>query len=214
LFSIGMPVVMVGGKAAALAAPTEAVLAADLQVLRRKALHPSHWLRFLTFKSDYRLLWSVTRESIRRAMLGTGARKPKPEQPAVDPDTAVVPMFLDRNFVRAIFAMAESGRSSLLLFGGGDRYLSEYQEYFAGSYAARLATQAERIHLRIVPEANHVLDHPEWIDEAQGIIAGWLEQDILLTQQHLTTSDSASWRVLRSGIGAIKRSVGMGADNE
>jgi alpha-beta hydrolase superfamily lysophospholipase len=204
LFSINMPVVLVKGKAAAKDAPTEAVLAADLQVLRRKALNPTRWWRLLTFKSDYRLMWSVLRGSLQQLLRGGRRRRVTEERTVADPDTSKVLMFLDRNFVRALFATAETGRSSLLLYGGEDRNMSEYQEYFAGTHAARLARYADRIHVRVVAQANHVLGQPEWVAEAKAHIADWLGRDILSAKPTPAAGNSGSWRALRIWQGAMR----------
>jgi hypothetical protein len=205
LFSIGMPVVLVKGKAAALATQTDASLAANLQVLRRKALRPAHWWRLLTLKSDYRLLWSVLQRSA--AILRSSLRAAADELVGGDPDKADVRCFsIASSYMRclrwrsrSLVAVAVRRRGSLLF---------EYQEYFAGTYAKRLGLNAGRIHVRVVPQANHVLGQPEWVEDAKSQIADWLAGDIVAVQSPSATRPGISWRGMRSGVGAIARSTG------
>lgn len=172
VFSIGMPVVLVGNKASGLSSPTEAHLAADREVLRRKLGRLKHWINFFTFKSDYRLLWTVFRRSVGSAISSHLPRWWRRSRVRSGPQ---IPEFLDRNFIRALFSLTESGRSILLLFGGSDRHLSEYQEYFELPFKSQLSVHAPLIQTRVIPEANHVLGEPLWIDEARKVTADWLQ---------------------------------------
>ncbi|MEQ1579205.1 MAG: GNAT family N-acetyltransferase [Steroidobacteraceae bacterium] len=179
LFSIGMPVVLVGTESAAVRPPTAALLTANREIFRRKAMNPLHWVRLLTLQSDYGLLWSVMRESLKRGFQKAAVwRKDTPPENQTGQEPAM-PDFLDRNFVRAIFKLANSGRAALLLFGGTDRYFSEYQEYFAVPWAGQIAAVGDRIELQVVPEANHVLGEPRWIEKAKLAVGDWLDRIVL-----------------------------------
>ena len=78
-------------------------------------------------------------------------------------------------FPPAFFAMAESDRPMLLLFGGSDRLHFEFEEKFATRYAERLARLSSRCQVHVVPQANHVYTFDAWQREVVDRAAAWLD---------------------------------------
>ncbi len=179
LFSIGMPVVLVGHESDKTMPLTESRLEAERQVIRNKALRLSTWARFLTFKSDYRLLWSVTRDTLARAL--PGSRRARRDTEGVAPE---LPPDLDPNFVRAFFRLADERVPSLLLFGSNDQHLWEYKDKFVALWERRIATLGDVVHTHVVEGANHILGDPAWISEARSVTGRWLDTHVLGIASH------------------------------
>jgi pimeloyl-ACP methyl ester carboxylesterase len=120
----------------------------------QKLLKPSAWLRLLTFKSDYRVLWRILK---RLVSPGASTASPHVEAAAPDPQDNSNPLFPP-----AFFQMLATKRPMLLVFGGSDRLAWEFEEKFVSRYRDRLAQPANGYELHIVEHANHVFSFAEW----------------------------------------------------
>jgi pimeloyl-ACP methyl ester carboxylesterase len=142
----------------------------QLQHLRRgylrNMLKLSSWLRLLTFKSDYRVLWRSVSTPLKKHL------RRKPEAP-----TAPVP-YDDANpiFPPAFFKVLESRRPMLLIFGGSDRLRWDFEEKFLARHRERLAALPQTYHVHVIENANHVLSFEEWQREMLEVSRGWLTQ--------------------------------------
>jgi pimeloyl-ACP methyl ester carboxylesterase len=131
----------------------------------RKLLRPSAWLRFLTLKSDMRVLWKSMTHGVRR-------RRGTPEasassQPVIDNASPLFPP--------AFFRMLSSGRRMLLIFGGSDRLRWEFEEKFVARHRERLEVSAP-YELHVIEDANHVLSFAEWQREMLEVSSRWVEK--------------------------------------
>ena len=151
--------------------PTLYMTAGQLSDMRRtyldKLLSPMAWLRLLTFKSDYRVMWRALAQPFRQ----------KPARTA-DPAAAAPPEADNANplFPPAFFAMTESHRPILLVFGGSDRLLWEFQEKFVARHQDRLAACASCYEVHTIPLANHVLSFEPWQQEMLDASSTWLRR--------------------------------------
>ena len=128
----------------------------------QKLWSPKSWLRLLTFRSDYRLLWRAVGRRLWK----------QPAPPAVPPkDDNANPLFPP-----AFFAMATSKRPMLLVFGGADRLEFEFEERFVARHREQLASVPDSYRLHSIANANHVLSFEQWQQEMIDVSAGWLEQ--------------------------------------
>lgn len=133
------------------------------QTYLQKLTRPEAWLRLLTFRSDYRLLWrSLTRS--------------RPTPPSSSPPAASAPESDNASplFPPAFFEMLRTGRPMLLVFGGSDRLHLEFEEKFVARHTTRLAAHSDGYHLHVVNKANHVLSSDEWQLEMLDVSSRWL----------------------------------------
>jgi hypothetical protein len=142
------------------------------QTYRSKLLKPRAWLRLLTLKTDYRLLWRSVVSSRR--------------QPASAPPLISAPTEQDNAsplFPPAFFEMLRTRRPMLLVFGGGDRLHFEFEEKFISRHRARLAELPSVYDVHVVPSANHVLSADAWQREMLDVSARWLERHFLASAE-------------------------------
>ena len=145
----------------------------------RKLWSPKAWLRLLTLRSDYRLLFRALK------------RRHLPQSPpAVPPkDDNANPLFPP-----AFFAMADAKRPMLLIFGGADRLEFEFEEKFVARHRARLADLPGAYQLHSVANANHVLSFEIWQQEMLDVSSQWLRQkfaDDIVVQDSYEPSPAA-----------------------
>ena len=129
-----------------------------------KLVSPRAWFRLLTMQSDYSLLW----KSLRRA---------KPRKADEAPEAEVPPPELDNAsplFPPSFFAMMESKRPILMVFGGADRLLWEYEEKFQARHKARLGELPQCYEVHTIAQANHVLSFEPWQQEMLTVSQTWL----------------------------------------
>lgn len=146
--------------------------AIDLQrTYLQKLTSPGAWLRLLTLQTDYRFMW--------RAMTQRFHALPAPAatdhvassaNPADETDNAS-PLFPP-----AFFAMIESSRPILMVFGGSDRLLWEYEEKFVARHRERLERTTGVHEVHTIAQANHVLSFEPWQQEMLGVATNWLRR--------------------------------------
>jgi len=162
LFGLGMPVILDGSEVDKVATMSQGELRNMRRKYLAKVLDPTSWLRVITLRTDFRLAWRSlkARSHARRHAVSS--------VPAVLGDNG------NQKFSRALFSMLERRRPTLLLFGGADRLYWEYREKFADPHATLLAPYADRLEVRTIEHANHVLTLGEWQEEFFGHCERWL----------------------------------------
>lgn len=130
----------------------------------RKLLTPKAWLRLLTLKSDYRVIW--------KALTHT------PTPPAATPSQSENPEADNTNplFPPAFFKMLSTERPILLVFGGADRLTWEFEEKFVARHRDALAKLPPIYDVHVVQTANHVLSLEAWQQEMLDVSAAWLRR--------------------------------------
>ncbi|HEY6124548.1 MAG TPA: alpha/beta fold hydrolase, partial [Steroidobacteraceae bacterium] len=170
LLSIGMTVTLASNAAK----PGQYLTRAQLDDRRRRYLlkmfKPEAWWRFITFRSEYDVIW----KAMKRAFI-----KDKPVAAAqVTLGTAAPPVEQRGNanplFPKAYFTFLARGGKALMLFSERDRLQSEYEEKFAQPFAAQLAPHAGQIEQHVIPHANHVLSFREWQEQMLALSRSWL----------------------------------------
>jgi hypothetical protein len=131
-------------------------------IRRGSSLSPTAWLRLLTFKSEYGVIW----RSAKRLFVKDGATS----------TLTTVEQRGDANplFPQAFFAFLERGGRALMLFSEKDRSPSQYEEKFALPFADRMQRFQSQIETHVVPKANHVLSLHEWQREMVDVCRGWI----------------------------------------
>ena len=122
----------------------------------RKLARPASWLRFLSLRSDYRLMW----RSLAEKWLQPG--------PALAPD-------LNPHLPTGFLALLRSGRPALLLFGEQDGARWDFEEKFLQPWAETLDPYKAQIAYSVIPRANHILGDPAAITEANRLTEAWLD---------------------------------------
>ncbi len=140
----------------------------------KKILNPEALLRFVTFKSDYRLLI--------KSLIAPLKKKPAPPpaNPAPDDKDAAAaggPMNsnLNPHFPKA-FEKFISQNKILLIFSEADRLYWEFEEKYLQHYGDAIKPYQANYDIQIVADANHIFSFRKWQDEMLAISSQWLER--------------------------------------
>ncbi len=165
LLALGIPVILDSANADQNRYMTQWQRGAIRQTYFRKLISPGAWLRLLTFKSDFGLIWrSVFRSGNPNPASGKAQETGHAEKSNVNP-----------LFAPNFFALLERGCTALFIFSGSDRLLYEYEEKFASRNRERLESVQNVLKLHVVPNANHILSRREWKQNMMEQACDWLE---------------------------------------
>lgn len=167
LISLGITPVLASRAADASLYMTETQVMHAKKRYFRSLVNFKAWWRFLTLRSDYRLVWRALIKPLIRPLKG---KTPDGENDGAGKDNA------NPLFPPAFFNMLASNRPMLLIFSGADRLYGEFQEKFVAKYKDRLQHVASGYDMHIIPHANHVLSLREWQRQMLDIAAQWLER--------------------------------------
>jgi alpha-beta hydrolase superfamily lysophospholipase len=173
LYALGIPVILDGTGDHAATHMTQAQLSSLRTKYARKLFDPKSWLRLLSLRSDFRLLWASFSAAIsrrRRHVRDRSALKQIPA-PATLPAANLNPLF-----ARAFFRLLARQHPALLIFSGSDRLFGEYREKFADPWRQALERYRSHITEVCIEHANHTLSENAWIDETRTLTGSWLDQ--------------------------------------
>jgi hypothetical protein len=122
------------------------------------------WLRFLTFRTDYKLLLKSLFRNKDKKTAG-----PDNGGSANSADTNVNPLFEP-----AFMSWIDNSKNMLLIFSGSDRLTWEYNEKFAIPNKEKLDSVKDRFEVRVVDEANHIFSYRSWYEEMMKTSINWL----------------------------------------
>lgn len=131
----------------------------------RKLIDKKAWRRFLSLKSDYRLILKVVLNSVSKKA-GNSHTSHR--------DTEISETRGDRtgNNFNTFFPLALhkmlSSRKVLLIFSGADRLHWEFEEKYIQKYAQEFQKLRKNIDIHVINNANHILSFTEWQDELLG----------------------------------------------
>lgn len=165
LYAIGLPPAL--PEAEGEAQPGRAQLRAQCRIYLRKLMQPRSWLRFLSFRSDYRRIARLLVPRLR-------ARRGRPAAGLGAP-AALAPSEREAQRPAAFLRLLASGRSALLIYGESDPLRAKFEDEFM--QPPRTALEPYRRHLTyvVIPGANHILGEPAAIAEANRLTALWLD---------------------------------------
>jgi pimeloyl-ACP methyl ester carboxylesterase len=170
LYAIGLPATYLGSGA------KPELTSHELRLHRmrylRKLLAPSAWLRFLSMKSDYRLMLRMAGEALR-------LRKPAKAAPGAAAGGAA--RDLNPYVPLGLFAMLASGCPALVMFGEDDPLRYGFEERFMQAHGSALEQHKALFSYAVVAGANHILGEPGAVSEANRLTALWL--DALLAEK-------------------------------
>jgi hypothetical protein len=81
-------------------------------------------------------------------------------------------------FAPAFFEMLDRGNPMLLVYSGGDRLQSQFEEKFEARYRERLGAGRRGYRLHTIPQANHIMSSPEWVADLCDTSARWLQEEL------------------------------------
>jgi uncharacterized protein len=163
VLGLGLPVALDGRSSDPSRFMTQGQLESLGETYLRKIFKPGAWIRVLTLKTDFRMLW----RSVRRRLFPA-----RPSAEAADPNETV--SNLNPLFPPAFYSFLVNGGKLLLVFSGADRLAWEFEEKFAAPSGDSLQGLGEGYEVHTIPNANHILSDPEWRAEMQAISDAWM----------------------------------------
>ncbi|MET0167250.1 MAG: hypothetical protein ABW318_19885 [Vicinamibacterales bacterium] len=166
LLGIGLPVTLDGGEATrGRFLTTHQTQQARGQLLQRM-VQPWTWSKFLSGRSNYRVIWRVIRQVL--GLKDTRQVVEASAMPVVDnTNPLAAPAFL---------GMLHSGRPALLAYSGADRLLSQFRERLELRHRRELKACAALYRVHVIEDANHILSDPSGVAELQDVAQRWLDE--------------------------------------
>jgi len=129
LLGIGLPTVLDGGPENWARVITQQQVESLSKRYFGKLADPRAWVRLVTGKSSYRVIWRVIQSRLmrRRPQTGHGMDNVRSNVNNTNP-----------RFAAAFLRMLDSGRPLMLFFSGADRLHAQFAENFEAHYYARL----------------------------------------------------------------------------
>lgn len=157
--------------------PSKYVTAGELLGLRekykKKFLNLNAWFRFLTFRSDYRMLFKSflsSRPNVRHdesTYENTKMIDGEKRTEAKDNFNTLFPA--------ALRGMLSGNRSILFIFSESDRLFWEYEEKFIRRYPENNQGERRLLTVEVTKEANHIFSFSEWQKEMLEVAVSWLK---------------------------------------
>jgi len=166
LLGLGIPVSFDGGEADYWRYVTDGELRGMKTRYFRNLMRPRSWARFLTFRSDYRIIFKMLARLF-KDRFGW-------ESPQNAPVEKAKPTNLNPKFSPAFFEFVARGNPLLVIFGSQDRWRSEFIEKFEQQNHARLESATDFFQLVTVANANHILSSPEAQNILERTLQRWL----------------------------------------
>lgn len=131
------------------------------------------WLRFLTFQSDYRLIFKGLKKTLEKKITGSEEIPGKTNQVNELPQEIAVNF--NRHFAKELRIMLESNKKIFFIFSGADRLYWEYREKYLKYFANDIDEYGSNLKVEIVSGANHIFSFNEWQEEMLRKSATWLK---------------------------------------
>jgi len=177
LLGLGIPVVLDSSESDR----TKNITKGELNELRsgyfRNLLSFKSWMRLLTFKSDFKVIFRALGQmiggSIKKKNPVTSSHSGKPSSEDAtqteNNNSNINPLFSS-----AFFSMLESSRNMMLVFSGADRLYWEFDEKFSGPNQHLLSNYNSVYEVHTVKDANHIFSNKAWQEEMLQLSNQWL----------------------------------------
>ena len=156
------------------------ITAGELMGLRekykKKFLNLNAWFRFLTFRSDYRMLF--------KSFLASGSKaasnnKPRAVSGKIDAKNQVQASDnFNALFPAALKGMLSGNRTVLFIFSESDRLFWEYEEKFVRRYPENEQGERSLLTVKVTKEANHIFSFSEWQEDMISVTTFWMDKDL------------------------------------
>ena len=129
------------------------------------------WIRFLTFRSDYRLIY--------RSVLQPLLKKNNDKIEATPNECNGTDNNKNPLFPKAFESMVSSGRNIFLIFAEADRLYWQFEENFRKPYQQYFIEHENNIRVHVIKKANHIFSFSEWQEEMLQVFEKWLTKNYL-----------------------------------
>jgi len=136
-------------------------------VYLRKLRQPASWLRLLSLKTDYGLLWRALAKGVLAKMAAPLAAGGATPAAGLNPDLP-----------GCLLALLGTGRPALMLFGERDPMRWSFEENVLQPWSAALEPYKSQIQYSVIPGANHILSRPMDILAANRLTDAWLDAQL------------------------------------
>jgi len=126
------------------------------------------WLRLLSFKSDYRLMWKSMSSKIRRTLHRS---QPRSHSSCRDDDR------INPHFFKSFQSYCSSQRPLLLIFSGNDMYRWAFEADFEERFLQNGNTFGDSYSIFVVDGANHGFTRSEWLRALLEKTVDWVQQN-------------------------------------
>ncbi|MCP9452141.1 MAG: hypothetical protein NNA23_05605 [Nitrospira sp.] len=170
LLGLAIPVILDGTHIDFTKYMTDAQLKETRDGYLRKLRDPSawrSWVRFLTFRSHYSLIF----RSLLKPLLD---QTRKTTDPPATPDPSEPKDNTNPHFAPAFFNMLSTGRYIYLVFAGSDRLLWEYEKKFVERHRQQLESYPSHYAMHVTKDANHIFSFREWEEDMLDQCCRWL----------------------------------------
>lgn len=172
LLGLGIPVILDSADID----PSRYITAGELMGLRekykKKFLNPNAWFRFMTFRSDYRMLF--------KSFLVSGSKTASDNKPAIacskiDKKNQIQAIDnFNVLFPAALNGMLSGNRPILFIFSESDRLFWEYEEKFVRRYPEKEQGERSLLTVKVTKDANHIFSFSEWQKDMIQESVSWL----------------------------------------
>lgn len=174
LLGLGIPVILDSADID----PSKYITTGELMGLRekykKKFRNPNAWFRFLTFRSDYRMLF----KSFFSSRLDVRSDKSTNENNKMIDGVkrSHVKDNFNTLFPAAFKGMLSGNRPVLFIFSESDRLYWEYREKFIRRYPDNNSGERRFLTVKVTKEANHIFSFSEWQKDMFKESMSWLER--------------------------------------
>lgn len=175
LLGLGIPVILDSKNVDEMKYITEGQLGRLYDGYIKKIINPSAWLRFLSLKSDYRLMFKSLMRPFKKYFRENLAKSLKSNNGEGKRVNKIADNF-NALFPKAFMEMA-SDRKIFLIFSGSDRLFWEFEEKFKNTYNNDIEKYKENFEIDVVEQANHIFSFKEWQQEMFDKSCSWLERN-------------------------------------
>lgn len=172
LLGLGIPVILDAPGADPSRFLTQGELKRRERGYLNKLVNPKAWLRLLTFRSDYRVIWRIIVRKLAPSIRdGNGPHDLAADPVALDHADNTNPLFAP-----AFFQFIENGGRALFIFSGSDRLGWEFHEKFELRHKRRLEGLNSSYTIANIAQANHILSMPIWQQQMLHMSQQWLQE--------------------------------------
>ncbi len=168
VLSLGMPVTIESSDGNRSRFMTESELARLKGGYFRRLTSLRSWLRFLSFRSDYRVMLRSMMAGKKKSDKGESQLKPGDETDNFNP-----------LFLSSWKEVVSTGQKILMIFSEMDRHHWDFKEKFQDQYQTDLEKDRSMYRIHIIKNANHILSFPEWQKEMMDLCIDWLENHFI-----------------------------------
>jgi uncharacterized protein len=174
LIGLGLPVVLDGSEVDKIKNITEGQLKSIKKGYLNKLLNLKAWTRFMTLKSNYRLIIkSLFRSFINQSVNHQNSLS---KEQITDASWNKLTTNFNPHFLAAFKEMVSSSKKILLIFSEADRLHWEFEEKFMKPYQDDFKKYETHVEIHLVKNANHIFSDRECLNNMLDVSTSWLRR--------------------------------------